>query len=599
MRVQWLLLLVPLLLIGAADQTPVTIGPGCEMILGGFDPSKKEDVAKLLEALEREIPRWKQLGVTSHESYVRWNLCETEPGKFDWSVYDPLVELYKKHGIKWVPFIIVGPAYSLPDWYYRKEGSQGYVCLEHGETSDVESLWNPKMREHVARFLKEFCEHYRDSGAIESILLGVTGNYGEAIYVATGNDWTADRHGNYHAHPGFWAGDPYAVESFRAWLRKKYSTDEKLTRAWAPLSGVPKGRASSRFKINEVQPFLRGNAPNDRAWIDFVDWYTESMTEWARFWMSETSKHFPAGEIYLCTGGHAPPEHGADFGEQCRVAASVNAGVRITNEGSDYGLNFTHTRWVASAGRQYGAYYSFEPAGEVRPPAVVSRIYNATASGAKGLHWYHPNLFGSDEARQNFVRFGHEWTQRRPVVEVAVYYPSTDIKLNGQHVLERGRWLRDRFDYDLVSDRMILDGGLKNHRALVLLSGTVFEKDVWDAIARWVRDDDGVLVYGEGVGRLRTVEGDDKLLDQIRDKVLVQPGGGDEVAYRDFITASLASCEKLSPATRRMIQSDGREDGAYVTLCEGGELLWLNVNGREVKTTVTLPANSIVSEPIR
>jgi hypothetical protein len=578
-----------LLLLVAADEA-VKIGDGCEQIIGGFDPSKKEDVPRLIAQLEKEIPRWKQLGITSHELYVRWNLCEVEPGIFDWSVYDPFVETYRKHGIKWVPFIIIGPAYSLPDWYYKKPGSQGYACLEHGETSDVESLWNPKMREHVSRFLKAFCEHYRDSGAIESILLGITGNYGEAIYIATGNDWTASVHGNYHTHSGFWAGDPYAIKSFQNWVLRKYKTSDRLRAAWGERAPV----------IQDVQPFLREFAPNDRAWIDFIDWYTESMTDYAQFWMTETRKHFD-GPIYLCTGGHAPPEHGADFGEQCRIAASVKGGVRITNEGSDYGINFTHTRWVASAGRQYGAYYSFEPAGEVRPRAVVSRIYNATASGAKGLHWYHPNLFGSEEARQNALRWGHEWKQRTPIVEIAVYYPSTDIKLHGQHILERGRYLRDRFDYDFMSDRQILDGGLSRTRALVILFGTAFEKDVWDAIEKWVRDG-GVLVWSEGVGRPRTIEGNLKLIDELlkdsgKGKLFAQRGGGDDSAWRDFITASLSSCETLLPATRRMIGSDGKEDGAYVTLCEG-ELLWLNVNGREVQTTVTLPPNSIVSEKL-
>jgi hypothetical protein len=106
-----------------------------------------------------------------------------------------------------------------------------------------------------------------------------------------------------------------------------------------------------------------------------------------------------------------------------------------------------------------------------------------------------------------------------------------------------------------------------------------------------------VLIYGEGVGKLRTIEGDEALIDTIKDNVVIQKGGGDDAAYRDFITASLASCEKLSAETRRMIRSDGKEDGAYVTLC-AGELLWLNVNGREVKTTVTLPPNSIVSEKL-
>jgi hypothetical protein len=569
----------------------VRIGAGGELIVGGFDPSSRADAEKSAAELERNMPSLKSLGVTSHECYVRWNLCEVEPGKFDWSVYDRYLEIYKKNNIKWVPFLICGSAYSVPDWYYKKPGSQGYVCLEHGQESDVQSLWNPKMREHVARFVKAFCDHYVPTGTIESILLGVTGNYGEAIYIASGNDWTAGPHGNYHTHAGFWAGDRFAVESFRAWLGKKYGRDTKLGEAWGSKSA----------RIDQVNPFLRAGAPNDRAWIDFVDWYTESMTDYARFWLGETRKNFE-GEIYLCTGGHAPPEHGADFGEQCRIAAEIKGGVRITNEGSDYGLNFAHTRWVASAGRQYGAYFSFEPAGEVRPNAVVARVYNATASGARGLHFYWPNLFGSNVATENFVRTGAEFKQRKPVTEIAVYYPSTDIKLNGQHILERARHLRDRFDFDFKSDQQILDGGLKDTKALVLLFGTTFEKRVWDEIAKWVRGG-GVLVWGESVGKPRTVEGDASLIDSLLVKpasgtVFAQSGSGDDTAYRDFIASSLASCDKLSPPTRRMVSSDGKEDGAFVTLCDG-ELLWLNVTDRAISKSIALPAHAIVSEPLK
>src|SRR5438046_822773 len=123
------------------------------------------------------------------------------------------------------------------------------------------------MKEHVSRFLKAFCEHYRDSGVIESILLGVTGNYGEAIYPVTGSeDWTSDIHGKYHSHPGYWAGDPLAIKSFREWLKKKYTGNDKLMAAWN----------SKTVDIETVKPFLQKDAPNDRAWLDMVDWYTQS-----------------------------------------------------------------------------------------------------------------------------------------------------------------------------------------------------------------------------------------------------------------------------------------------------------------------------------
>jgi hypothetical protein len=428
---------------------------------------------------------------------------------------------------------------------------------------------------------------------IESILLGVTGNYGEAIYPASGNDWTADIHGPYHTHAGFWAADPYAIKSWQDFVAHKYKTTEALRASWGAKAP----------ELSAVQPFLKDAAPNDRAWVDFVDWYQQSMTDYADFWLKETRRNF-AGEIYLCTGGHAPPEHGADFGQQCRVAAGIHGGVRITNEASDYSINCLYTRWVASAARQYGAYFSFEPAGAVTPAGVTVRIYNATASGAHGLHYYWPNLVGTQQASENFLRFADQWKARRPITEIALHYPSTYIKLNArsQSFLEPARTLRDRFDFALLSDGQIDDDGLKDVKALVLFHGNVAEAKTWEKIHRWVTRG-GVLITFDGLGKLRSVEGKDvsrAILqsDPGKGRVLIYHGT-DEAAYRDFISTSLASCDALSSGTRKMIQADGREDGAYVTLFEK-ELLWLNVTDRPLNVSLgVLPPTSIVSEPLK
>lgn len=584
--------------IGVVDVKPlVHIGPGKQLIIGGFDPAHVSDAVPQSRALEAAMPALKSLGVTSHEGYVRWNLCEPAPGRYDWSVYDRFVQVYKRHGLKWVPFLIIGSAYSLPDWYYKKPGSQGYVCLEHGQESDVQSLWNPTLRQHVARFIKAFCDHYRPTGVIESILLGITGNYGEAIYPVTGNDWTADIHGPYHTHPGYWAGDKYAVESFRLWLIQKYGGTSRLRDAWGTQFG----------NINQVRPFLRKDAPNDRAWLDFVDWYIGSITDYARFWLRETRKNFPQGGIYLCTGGHAPPEHGSDFGAQCKAAAEIGGGVRITNEGSDYRANFSLTRWVASAGRQYRAYFSFEPAGGVDANGVIARIYNAATSGALGLHYYFPNLFDSEQARQNFIRWGGQFRDYRPYAEIAVYYPETYIKLHGNDFLGRVQPLRDRFDFDYMSDGQIADGGLERVKALILLEGSVSEAKTWQAITEWVRQG-GVLFYADGMGRLRTVEGDDSpyrnLLgvdaNQGKGRVLVFHGNPDSAEYRAFVTGELAKLDRLSPAVRAMVQGDGQEDGVFVAACKPNLLVWLNYtpNPARKEGSLTLPPFSIVTSEV-
>jgi hypothetical protein len=534
--------------------------------------------------------------VTCHEGYVRWNMCEPEPGKYDWSVYDRYVELYRKHGVKWVPFLICGSAYSLPDWFYKKEGFQGYVCLEHGQETDVASLWSPAMKEHLARFLQAFAEHYRDSGVIDYILLGITGNYGEAIYVASGNDWTANTHGEYHTHAGLWAGDPFAVADFRRFLTGKYGDAGALSKSWgAPVTDIA-----------QVAPFQRKDAPSDRAWLDFAAWYTGAMNDYTRFWLETLRKHYD-GPMEVCTGGHAPVEHGADFGMQCKIAAEFGAGVRITNEASDYRANFSLTRWVASASRQYGGYFSFEPAGMVNPDGVIGRVYNASASGAQRLHYYYPNIFGDERAHGNWLRWASEYRQRDPRVEIAVYYPETHIQLNGNKFLEHAQPLRDRFDFGYMSDGQIADGGLKKVRALVMLWGTTAEKNTWDAVAGWVRQG-GLLLYADGIGRLRTVEGDESVHDALfgpnadrgGGRTAVFNGACNSAEYRQFLSETLAAARELSRATRAMVAADGREDRIFNTVIGPNTLLWYNESDHAARRLGRgLPPHAIAATGLR
>ena len=115
----------------------VHIGAGGQLIVGGFDPAHPNDAPAMARSLESAAVALKQLGVTNHEGYVRWNLCEPREGVYDWSVYDQYAKVCQRQHLKWVPFLIVGSAYSLPDWYYKKPGSLGYVCLEHGQESDA------------------------------------------------------------------------------------------------------------------------------------------------------------------------------------------------------------------------------------------------------------------------------------------------------------------------------------------------------------------------------------------------------------------------------------------------------------------------------
>ncbi len=558
----------------APEQTPsARVGERSQFTIGGFDIGSPEELPGVLAQLKQQLPRMKAAGVTSHETYVRWNLVEKSPGQFDFSLYDQIARLDRSFGIKWVPFLIIGPGYATPDWFYNSKHSVKYVCLEHGQESSVESLWNPHLRGHVSRFIKEFAEHYKPMGVIESVLLGITGNYGEAIYPATsGEDWTSRTHGKYHSHPGYWAADRYAVKDFQRWLRFKYDDVASLNREWK----------TNYREFSRAKTFLKEDAPSTIAWLDMLHWYKDSMNDWAAFWMKTTRTCFPDTHIYLCTGGDAEPRHGSDFAEQCKIAASASGGVRITNEASSYPLNFSLTRWVASAGKLYGAYYGFEPAGGIEPNAVPGRCYNATASGARQLHYYFGNIFSSPQAEQNWLNAAHFFRSKQPKVEVAVFYPTTDIELNGQDFLRYPRHLRDFFDFDYLSEGMIRDGGLKRYKVLIFMEGHTADVSTLRRIRDWCAWEGGIVVASGQSSPMRTIEGDDFLYRRILETDGAILDEGPREGYFVFVAKTLSELPALSRDVREIIAEDSKTQNLFFTLFQDGEILILNENPTDV-----------------
>jgi hypothetical protein len=472
----------------------------------GYDPQNPGASSELLEEVRTDRPEGMELtigtsnvddlhcavfaamGVSSIESYVHWASVEGRGrDEWDWSQWDKEVATLQRHGLKWVPFLIAGPAYATPLWFQESDESQVYRCLEHDQDNKVQSLFNPALPTYVDRFIAAFAERYRDTGVIESVLLGVTGIYGESIYPASSGDgWTAQLTGPYHNHMGWWAGDTHAVSAFRHAMRRRYWWIGRLNRAW--------GTDYEGFA--EVSTFLPEDAPSDRACADLAEWYQEAMTEWSVLWVRLTRKHFPESEIYLCTGGDGNPALGADFTTQTKAIARYDAGVRITNEASDYGRNFRVTREVATATRFYETFAGFEPAGAVDPFGVVARIYNATASGIRQLHYYAPNILQSGNALQNYRANARLLKPRTPIVTTALYVPRETWAVAPDSIprfYAHALALRELVDYDMVTRTTVADGILDRHRLLVLVESAVLEPKTTRAIARWVRGG-GILI---------------------------------------------------------------------------------------------------------
>ena len=410
-------------------------------------------------------------GVTSLETYVLWQDIEPHEGAFAFDRFDRDLEAMRRHGLRWVPFLIAGPWYSTPQWFRTSPESLAFRCLEHDEPTGTQSIWNPHLWPRIAAYLAAFRQHYSPVD-VESVLLGVTGDYGEAIFPVHGN-WG----GEYHGHQGYWCGDAQAIAAFRHNMRRRHRTVTELNQAWG-----------SHFRHwEEVRPFRRAESPSDGAWLELIEWYQAAMSAWSDRWMQAVRKLWPETQVYLCTGGDMIPAHGSQFVRQAQVAASVGGGVRITNEGSDFLQNLLLTRLVTVSTRHYGAYAGIEPAARVTPEGIAIRMFNAIASGARQLHEYAGNLFENEATDRMELKSdaASVWThnypqlqQRTPHYPVALAVSNTFLTLGERGIPDAATEaaavsLRAVTDFALVDETLIADGILDALKvAVVVLAHT-------------------------------------------------------------------------------------------------------------------------------
>lgn len=562
--------------------------PSQRVITAGADAATLEQLPEALAAMRNLLPLARALGFNGIESYVKWNFVERSPGVFDWSFYDAVLAEIERFGLQWFPLLIVGSAYTLPEWYHDSSQNLGYVCLEHGLRNDIQSIFVDNQAKYVQRFLREFGKHYGGHKALLGVRLGPSGNYGEAQYPARG-DW-GYKGQPIHTHIGYWAGDAYAPASLQQWLRARYARIGDLNKAWG-----------DRFEsFAQVRPFLPVTAATARKRLDFATWYMDAMSAWCEKWAEWAREAMPRTVIHQSSGGWGAVEIGTDYTWQARSMARLKGGIRLTNESDNYPQNFAITRMASSAARFYGAALGYEPGGFGSARGVVARLFNAVTNDAEHLFYYHSNLYGNDQGIDRWLQYAPLLDRRaKPLAEVAVFYPDTAIKLDDEAnrylwasaFLTRAQALRSATDYDYVSEQMILDGALDRYKVLVFVWGHITERPVFERIARWARAG-GVVIYPERPrGPFTTPEGDRWQEQMILYRGDPEPGE----FYARFVRDQLRKLPQLRPAIRHALLMD-KPAGAYWSVLENGMLALLNFSDDRAEVRLH-DGSSVILEP--
>jgi hypothetical protein len=429
---------------------------------------------------------------------------EISPGQWDWTAAEEVYEQARREGFLFALF----PHWAFPPrWYIEKEKPALIRCVEHDEEIPALSPWEPLFATWLDRQWAALAKQFGGATPrVSALVLGIHGDYGEAglfsgarmVSREQREDWER-RFGKVHNHKGFWCGDQKARVNFQKAMLRKYGDLAALNRAWG-----------TQFAKEEDIRYPKSPAEGRRWWLDFVGWYSNGVTYLTDIVCRLSQRYFPRTLRMLPIG--FPDEdvrYGADVSALVKVAARHGVAVRSVHAG--YLLladneGFLLAR-IASACRFYGVPLWLETPGTLDAKRQAEALFEAVAQGASGFFDWAVNATRNEPVYEQNLRY---LVVGRPVVDVAMFYPSTAVRLadvGEAPTLRLGcKQARDLFAFDIVDERMIRDGALERYRLLVFWEGTVVEQDVLDKIVEWVQA--GGVVAAYDFGKVTNVEGD-------------------------------------------------------------------------------------------
>ncbi len=422
---------------------------------------------------------------------------EPFPSLWDWKDADAGLAAMRAAGMNWQYF----PHFHwAPDWYRKSSVFVPSIGLRSGRTLAAISIWSPDIVSWFDQCYTALAAHYGGGNdKVYALYLGIHGDFGETIFPMGWHPEEVSRFGtNGTGAPDFWCGDPSARQDFAFSIYAKYGVLSDLNAAWGTqftaFSQVDYPPAAATPGADNIStPQVR------RYWLDFLEWYYNSMTRFAGQVCQIARRHFPKSLLEIpIGGGNENVLYGQDTTVLPKIARRYGVQVRSTHGGYEpfpqaYAAMIKR---IATPCKFYGVPHWLEPPGGISPDNEVGRIMEALSCGNYGFWDWGSNPVGATNVFRDYTNF---FTQEKPVVDVALFFPTTDHRLHPEvffptRLKEVGAKLRNAMDFDMIDEELIADGGLKPYRVLVWVEGDFVEEKTLKTLAAWI-EGGGVLVH--------------------------------------------------------------------------------------------------------
>ena len=277
-------------------------------------------------------------------------------------------------------------------------------------------------------------------------------------------------------------------------MKKRYVTLAKLNGAWgtefAKWTDVD---YPPEIKAGKILPAEQRTEPKARRrWVDFIEWYHQSMIDFSVRVTKAAMKYYPVEKLKMKPGGSAGGVNPIAWGTYCPGYAKALTNLKVRLQPADCSGHPFGDRWYGSAYRFYGIPFTTEPAGGLSERDFRRRVFMDATNGTSEMFSYE---WGKHE--KDGLKWIHLYRGVPSITDVAVYCPTTWYRMNGSlaPTIQGADGLRDITDFEVADECMIKDDYLAKRkiRVLLWLQGPVVERSVLEKVAKWV-EGGGILV---------------------------------------------------------------------------------------------------------